>query len=187
MSFSTLLFMGHTIKVYKIESTSFLSWLNSGCARLYKDFESVLLFFLKIATPLCSARELDEKPSILIQNLQKNELSHQNSLRKRNSMRRNNSMRKSTGSLRRNNSGLTKVQFFTPSDGIQNLNAVTWHEACSLPGPRHPLVGGRIVVIGVSPALVRLLLVLFPTVSKFCLTKVLQLMFRTHCTLGLKS
>ncbi|TNM91536.1 hypothetical protein fugu_019916 [Takifugu bimaculatus] len=80
---------------------------------------------VKIATPLCSARELDEKPSILIQNLQKSELSHQNSLRKRNSMRRNNSMRKSTGSVRRNNSGLTKVQFFTPGDGVQNLNAVT--------------------------------------------------------------
>ncbi|KAA8580377.1 hypothetical protein FQN60_005912, partial [Etheostoma spectabile] len=49
------------------------------------------------------------KPSILIQTLQKSELSHQNSLRKRNSMRRNNSMRKSaggSGGLRRNNSGL---------------------------------------------------------------------------------
>lgn len=80
---------------------------------------------MKVATPLCSARELDEKPSILIQNLQKSELSHQNSLRKRNSMRRNNSMRRSTGSLRKNNSGLGKVQFLTPSDGIQNLNAVT--------------------------------------------------------------
>ncbi|CAF95603.1 unnamed protein product, partial [Tetraodon nigroviridis] len=69
---------------------------------------------VKVNTPLCSARELDEKPSILIQTLQKSELSHQNSLRKRNSMRRNNSMRKSTGSLRRNNSNLAKVQFFTP-------------------------------------------------------------------------
>ncbi|KAG7232234.1 hypothetical protein INR49_009387 [Caranx melampygus] len=73
---------------------------------------------MKVATPLCSARELDEKPSILIQTLQKSELSHQNSLRKRNSMRRNNSMRKgagSSGNLRRNNSGLAtpKVQFFT--------------------------------------------------------------------------
>lgn len=82
----------------------------------------------KVTTPRCSARELDEKPSILIQTLQKSELSHQNSLRKRNSMRRNNSMRKGAGSstsLRRNNSGLTKVQFFTPSEGGQNLNAVT--------------------------------------------------------------
>lgn len=87
-------------------------------------------FPLKVATPRCSARELDEKPSILIQTLQKSELSHQNSLRKRNSMRRNNSMRKGAGSstsLRRNNSGLisTKVQFFTPTEGGQNLNAVT--------------------------------------------------------------
>uniref|UniRef100_H3CLW9 Potassium inwardly rectifying channel subfamily J member 8 n=1 Tax=Tetraodon nigroviridis TaxID=99883 RepID=H3CLW9_TETNG len=80
---------------------------------------------VKVNTPLCSARELDEKPSILIQTLQKSELSHQNSLRKRNSMRRNNSMRKSTGSLRRNNSNLAKVQFFTPGDSVQNLNAVT--------------------------------------------------------------
>ncbi|KAJ8361709.1 hypothetical protein AAFF_G00430790 [Aldrovandia affinis] len=48
----------------------------------------------RVATPRCSARELDEKPSILIQTLQKSELSHQNSLRKRNSMRRGNSMRK---------------------------------------------------------------------------------------------
>lgn len=84
----------------------------------------------QVATPCCSARELDEKPSILIQTLQKSELSHQNSLRKRNSMRRNNSMRKaagSSGSLRRNNSALTvpKVQFFTPAEGGQNLNAVT--------------------------------------------------------------
>ncbi|KAJ8245700.1 hypothetical protein GJAV_G00273550 [Gymnothorax javanicus] len=70
---------------------------------------------VKVATPRCSARELDEKPSILIQTLQKSELSHQNSLRKRNSMRRNNSVRKS-GSIRRNNSALMvpKVQFLTP-------------------------------------------------------------------------
>lgn len=69
----------------------------------------------KVATPRCCARELDEKPSILIQTLQKSELSHQNSLRKRNSMRRNNSMRR-TNSMRRNNSGLImpKVQFTTP-------------------------------------------------------------------------
>ncbi|XP_066446845.1 ATP-sensitive inward rectifier potassium channel 8 [Eleutherodactylus coqui] len=69
----------------------------------------------KVATPRCSARELDEKPSILIQTLQKSELSHQNSLRKRNSMRRNNSMRR-TNSMRRNNSGLMmpKVQFMAP-------------------------------------------------------------------------
>ncbi|XP_041832912.1 ATP-sensitive inward rectifier potassium channel 8 [Melanotaenia boesemani] len=85
---------------------------------------------VKVATPCCSARELDEKPSILIQTLQKSELSHQNSLRKRNSMRRNNSMRKgagSSGNLRRTNSGLIspKVQFFTPTEGGQNLNAVT--------------------------------------------------------------
>ncbi|XP_024145705.1 ATP-sensitive inward rectifier potassium channel 8 [Oryzias melastigma] len=81
---------------------------------------------VKVATPPCSARELDEKPSILIQTLQKSELSHQNSLRKRNSMRRNNSMRKG-GNLHRNNSGLAppKVQFFAPNDGGQNLNAVT--------------------------------------------------------------
>ncbi|XP_033845694.1 ATP-sensitive inward rectifier potassium channel 8 [Periophthalmus magnuspinnatus] len=84
---------------------------------------------VKVTTPHCSARELDEKPSILIQTLQKSELSHQNSLRKRNSMRRNNSMRKcaSSGSLRRNNSGLNspKVQFFSPVEGGQSLNAVT--------------------------------------------------------------
>ncbi|XP_035536481.1 ATP-sensitive inward rectifier potassium channel 8 [Morone saxatilis] len=85
---------------------------------------------VKVATPRCSARELDEKPSILIQTLQKSELSHQNSLRKRNSMRRNNSMRKgggSSGNLRRNNSALAvpKVQFFTPTEGGQTLNAVT--------------------------------------------------------------
>ncbi|XP_034019540.1 LOW QUALITY PROTEIN: ATP-sensitive inward rectifier potassium channel 8 [Thalassophryne amazonica] len=81
---------------------------------------------VKVATPCCSARELDEKPSILIQTLQKSELSHQNSLRKRNSMRRNNSIRKGgSGSLRRNNSGLSKVQFFTPTEGGQSLNAVT--------------------------------------------------------------
>ncbi|XP_073418391.1 ATP-sensitive inward rectifier potassium channel 8 [Dendrobates tinctorius] len=69
----------------------------------------------KVATPRCSARELDEKPSILIHTLQKSELSHQNSLRKRNSMRRNNSMRR-TNSMRRNNSGLIvpKVQFMAP-------------------------------------------------------------------------
>ncbi|XP_068442400.1 ATP-sensitive inward rectifier potassium channel 8 [Clinocottus analis] len=78
---------------------------------------------VKVTTPRCSARELDEKPSILIQTLQKSELSHQNSLRKRNSMRRNNSMRQSAASgagLRRNNSGLaaTKVQFFTPTDAV---------------------------------------------------------------------
>lgn len=76
---------------------------------------------VKVATPRCSARELDEKPSILIQTLQKSELSQQNSLRKRNSMRRNNSMRKSN-SMRRNNSALSvpKVQFLTPESG-QNL------------------------------------------------------------------
>lgn len=70
---------------------------------------------VKVAAPRCSARELDEKPSILIQTLQKSELSHQNSLRKRNSMRRNNSMRRSN-SIRRNNSSLLvpKVQFMTP-------------------------------------------------------------------------
>ncbi|XP_018415517.1 PREDICTED: ATP-sensitive inward rectifier potassium channel 8 [Nanorana parkeri] len=69
----------------------------------------------KVATPRCSARELDEKPSILVLTLQKSELSHQNSLRKRNSMRRNNSMRK-TNSMIRNNSGLImpKVQFMAP-------------------------------------------------------------------------
>lgn len=69
---------------------------------------------VKVAAPRCSARELDEKPSILIQTLQKSELSHQNSLRKRNSMRRNNSMRRSN-SIRRNNSSLIvpKVQFMT--------------------------------------------------------------------------
>ncbi|XP_072327879.1 ATP-sensitive inward rectifier potassium channel 8-like [Scyliorhinus torazame] len=64
---------------------------------------------VKVATPRCSARELDEKPSILIQTLQKSELSHQNSLRKRSSMRRNNSMRRSTSSL-----AIPKVQFLTP-------------------------------------------------------------------------
>ncbi|KAK1906709.1 ATP-sensitive inward rectifier potassium channel 8 [Dissostichus eleginoides] len=87
---------------------------------------------VKVTTPRCSARELDEKPSILIQTLQKSELSHQNSLRKRNSMRRNNSMRKGaaaggSGGLRRNNSGIasTKVQFFSPGDGGQSMNAVT--------------------------------------------------------------
>ncbi|XP_064870572.1 ATP-sensitive inward rectifier potassium channel 8-like [Oncorhynchus nerka] len=83
---------------------------------------------VKVATPRCSARELDEKPSILIQTLQKSELSHQNSLRKRNSMRRNNSMRNggSSGTMRRNNSALTvpKVQFLTPEAVGQNM-AVT--------------------------------------------------------------
>ncbi|XP_027009765.1 ATP-sensitive inward rectifier potassium channel 8 [Tachysurus fulvidraco] len=79
---------------------------------------------VKIPTPSCSARELDEKPSILIQTMQKSELSHQNSLRKRNSMRRNNSMRKNN-SMQRNNLSLAvpKVQFFTPEGG-QNV-AVT--------------------------------------------------------------
>uniref|UniRef100_V9KJU5 ATP-sensitive inward rectifier potassium channel 8 n=1 Tax=Callorhinchus milii TaxID=7868 RepID=V9KJU5_CALMI len=75
---------------------------------------------IKVATPHCSARELDEKPSILIQTLQKSELSHQNSLRKRNSMRRNNSLRKNN-SIRRNNSSLAvpKVQFLTPEDSTE--------------------------------------------------------------------
>ncbi|KAM6984808.1 ATP-sensitive inward rectifier potassium channel 8 [Aplochiton taeniatus] len=92
---------------------------------------------VKVATPRCSARELDEKPSILIQTLQKSELSHQNSLRKRNSMRRNNSMRKGGaggsgggggGAMRRNNSALSmpKVQFLTTIEAAQqNLAAVT--------------------------------------------------------------
>lgn len=77
---------------------------------------------MKVATPRCSARELDDKPSILIQTLQKSELSHQNSLRKRNSMRRNNSMRKVNVAMRRNNSSLAvpKVQFFTP-EGNENM------------------------------------------------------------------
>ncbi|XP_031239670.1 ATP-sensitive inward rectifier potassium channel 8 [Mastomys coucha] len=77
---------------------------------------------VRVAAPRCSARELDEKPSILIQTLQKSELSHQNSLRKRNSMRRNNSMRRSN-SIRRNNSSLMvpKVQFMTP-EGNQCLS-----------------------------------------------------------------
>ncbi|XP_062339412.1 ATP-sensitive inward rectifier potassium channel 8 [Osmerus eperlanus] len=83
---------------------------------------------VKVATPRCSARELDDKPSILIQTLQKSELSHQNSLRKRNSMRRNNSIRKGGasagggGAMRRNNSALAvpKVQF----EGMQSV-AVT--------------------------------------------------------------
>jgi potassium inwardly-rectifying channel subfamily J protein 8 len=79
-----------------------------------------------VATPRCSARELDEKPSILIQTLQKSELSHQNSLRKRNSMRRNNSMRQGaagSGNVRRNNTALAipKVQFLTPTDGGASL------------------------------------------------------------------
>ncbi|MGH0160585.1 UNVERIFIED_CONTAM: hypothetical protein FKN15_054664, partial [Acipenser sinensis] len=70
----------------------------------------------KVAAPRCSARELDEKPSILIQALQKSELSHQNSLRKRNnSMRRNNSMIRNNSSLM-----VPKVQFLTP-DGSQNV------------------------------------------------------------------
>ncbi|KAI5620693.1 ATP-sensitive inward rectifier potassium channel 8 [Silurus asotus] len=79
---------------------------------------------VKVGTPGCSARELDEKPSILIQTMQKSELSHQNSLRKRNSMRRNNSIRKNN-SMQRNNLSLAvpKVQFFTPEGG-QNV-AVT--------------------------------------------------------------
>ncbi|XP_062990350.1 ATP-sensitive inward rectifier potassium channel 8 [Elgaria multicarinata webbii] len=74
----------------------------------------------KVAAPRCSAKELDEKPSILIQTLQKSELSHQNSLRKRNSMRRNNSIRRNN-SMRRNNSSfiVPKVQFITP-EGNQN-------------------------------------------------------------------
>ncbi|XP_034983030.2 ATP-sensitive inward rectifier potassium channel 8 [Zootoca vivipara] len=75
----------------------------------------------KVAAPRCSAKELDEKPSILIQTLQKSELSHQNSLRKRNSMRRNNSIRRNN-SMRRNNSSFVvpKVQFMTP-EGNQNM------------------------------------------------------------------
>ncbi|XP_028913717.1 ATP-sensitive inward rectifier potassium channel 8 [Ornithorhynchus anatinus] len=85
---------------------------------------------VKVAAPRCSARELDEKPSILIQALQRSELSHQNSLRKRNSMRRNNSMRRtnsgsspaassSSSSARRGNCALAvpKVQFVTPDGG----------------------------------------------------------------------
>ncbi|XP_048191184.1 ATP-sensitive inward rectifier potassium channel 8 [Perognathus longimembris pacificus] len=74
---------------------------------------------VKVAAPRCSARELDDKPSILIQTLQKSELSHQNSLRKRNSMRRNNSMRRSNNSLRRTHAPLLvpKVQFVTPEGG----------------------------------------------------------------------
>ncbi|GCB74808.1 hypothetical protein scyTo_0003901 [Scyliorhinus torazame] len=62
---------------------------------------------VKVTTPRCSARELDEKPSILVQTLQKSELSHQNSLRKRSSMRRNNSTNRSNPAF------LNKVQFFT--------------------------------------------------------------------------
>ncbi|XP_005998915.1 ATP-sensitive inward rectifier potassium channel 8 [Latimeria chalumnae] len=75
---------------------------------------------IKVAAPRCSAKELDDKPSILIQALQKSELSHQNSLRKRNSMRRNNSMRRSNH-IRKNNSSLMvpKVQFITP-EGSQS-------------------------------------------------------------------
>ncbi|NXG05969.1 KCNJ8 protein, partial [Sakesphorus luctuosus] len=77
---------------------------------------------VKVAAPRCSARELDEKPSILIQTLQKSELSHQNSLRKRNSMRRSNSIRRSN-SMRRTNSSLMvpKVQFITP-EGSQSAS-----------------------------------------------------------------
>ncbi|KAJ8358304.1 hypothetical protein AAFF_G00015830 [Aldrovandia affinis] len=79
----------------------------------------------RVATPRCSARELDEKPSILIQTLQKSELSHQNSLRKRNSMRRGNSMRKGN-SMRRGNSALVvpKVQFLAP-EGAQSATTIT--------------------------------------------------------------
>ncbi|KAM4820392.1 ATP-sensitive inward rectifier potassium channel 8 [Thomomys bottae] len=75
---------------------------------------------MKVAAPRCSARELDEKPSILIQTLQKSELSHQNSLRKRNSMRRNNSIRRHNNSLRRTPASMMvpKVQFLTP-EGTQ--------------------------------------------------------------------
>ncbi|XP_028662631.1 ATP-sensitive inward rectifier potassium channel 8 [Erpetoichthys calabaricus] len=77
---------------------------------------------VKVVAPRCSAKELDDKPSILIQTLQKSELSHQNSLRKRNSMRKNNSMRRNN-SIRRNNSSLMlpKVQFITP-EGSQNMS-----------------------------------------------------------------
>lgn len=83
---------------------------------------------VKVAAPRCSARELDEKPSILIQTLQKSELSHQNSLRKRNSMRRNNSIRRSN-SMRRTNPSLIvpKVQFITP-EGSQSASE-TWYTA----------------------------------------------------------
>ncbi|KAJ8366609.1 hypothetical protein AAFF_G00348430 [Aldrovandia affinis] len=79
----------------------------------------------RVATPRCSARELDEKPSILIQTLQKSELSHQNSLRKRNSMRRGNSMRKGN-SMRRGNSALVvpKVEFLAP-EGAQSATTIT--------------------------------------------------------------
>lgn len=129
----------------------------------------------KVATPRCSARELDEKPSILIQTLQKSELSHQNSLRKRNSMRRNNSMRKGgaggSGGLRRNNSALAipKVQFLTPAEGGQNLNAVTWHEAWILLAALIFLVNRTIVGVSISPALLAqlgLILFLFPALSQ---------------------
>uniref|UniRef100_A0A4W3JJ21 Potassium inwardly rectifying channel subfamily J member 8 n=1 Tax=Callorhinchus milii TaxID=7868 RepID=A0A4W3JJ21_CALMI len=67
---------------------------------------------IKVATPHCSARELDEKPSILIQTLQKSELSHQNSLRKRSSLKKNNSMRRNNSSF-----STSKVQFFTLDAG----------------------------------------------------------------------
>lgn len=89
---------------------------------------------VKVAAPRCSARELDEKPSILIQTLQKSELSHQNSLRKRNSMRRNNSIRRSN-SMRRTNPSLIvpKVQFITP-EGSQSASE-TWYTAlCKVGG-----------------------------------------------------
>ncbi|KAJ8416326.1 hypothetical protein AAFF_G00356140 [Aldrovandia affinis] len=45
----------------------------------------------RAATPQCSARELDERPSILAQALQRSGLAQQSSLRKRNSARRKNS------------------------------------------------------------------------------------------------
>ncbi|KPP65090.1 ATP-sensitive inward rectifier potassium channel 8-like [Scleropages formosus] len=68
----------------------------------------------KVATPQCSARELDETPSILMQTLQKSEVSQQSLLRKRSSLRRNSSMRKNV-SFRRNNCAILapKVQFAT--------------------------------------------------------------------------
>uniref|UniRef100_A0A8C9QYQ4 Potassium inwardly rectifying channel subfamily J member 8 n=1 Tax=Scleropages formosus TaxID=113540 RepID=A0A8C9QYQ4_SCLFO len=71
----------------------------------------------KVATPQCSARELDETPSILMQTLQKSEVSQQSLLRKRSSLRRNSSMRKNV-SFRRNNCAILapKVQFATLSN-----------------------------------------------------------------------
>lgn len=152
-------------------SSSVIICQGTEIIHIYCTSKNVLLLLFQVATPRCSARELDEKPSILIQTLQKSELSHQNSLRKRNSMRRNNSMRKgaaSSGNLRRNNSGLAvpKVQFFTPTEGGQTLNAVTWHEACLLLAALLLLVGRRIVGVGVSPALMGLLLFLFPALSR---------------------